>query len=150
MSKSINFRLVLSIIGFLLIIETCFMLISLIPSAIYQGGDFSALLISSIITFFSGSILWLQYKRKEDVSLGKREGYIVVSFSWIIFSAFGALPFFLSGSVSTYTDAFFETMSGVTTTGSSIYTDVEIVPKGILFWRSSAHTEYRGHFALCG
>lgn len=136
MSKSINFRLVLSIIGFLLIIETCFMLVSLIPSAIYHGGDFSAILFSSIITFLSGSILWLQYKRKEEVSLGKREGYIVVSFSWIIFSAFGALPFLLSGSVSSYTDAFFETMSGVTTTGSSIYTDVEIVPKGILFWRS--------------
>ncbi|MDD3877542.1 MAG: TrkH family potassium uptake protein [Bacteroidales bacterium] len=136
MTKSINLKLVLKITGFLLLIEGGFMLTSLIPSFYYKEGDFLSILYSSLLTIFTGLMLWLSFRKKEEETLGKREGYIVVSTAWIFFSLFGALPFLLSHSVDTYTDAFFETMSGVTTTGASVIKDIEVVPKGILYWRS--------------
>ncbi len=136
MKKNINFSLIFNVIGFLLVLESFFLILSLIPSFIYKEGDFYSILISAAITFLCGGLLWAFNRSRGEISIGKREGYIVVSFAWIFFSLFGALPFFLSGSVSSYTDAFFETMSGVTTTGASVITDIEAVPKGILFWRS--------------
>ena len=77
--------------------------------------------------------------RKTEKRLGKREGYIIVALVWIVFSLFGMLPFYLSGAIPTITDAFFETMSGFTTTGSSILTDVETLSHGLHFWRSLTH-----------
>lgn len=136
MNKSINFKAIFSVTGFLLILEGAFMTTALIPSLIYGGADFTALLISTLITLAVGLLLWLVFRSRTELVMGKREGYIIVSLVWVVFSAFGALPFIISGATQTYTDAFFETMSGVTTTGASIFTDVEVVPKGILYWRS--------------
>ncbi|MCB9016029.1 MAG: TrkH family potassium uptake protein [Lentimicrobiaceae bacterium] len=101
--------------------------------------DFLPLLVSGSGISIIGLLLWIANKRLEQNSIGKREGYIIVSFSWIIISLFGAIPFLISGVAQNYTDAFFETMSGFTTTGASIFTDIESIPKGILFWRSLTH-----------
>ena len=104
----------------------------------YRTSDLYPLLMSSGVTAFAGFILVL-ISRGSDTSFGKREGYIIVSFSWIIISFFGALPYVLSGVIPNYTSAFFETISGFTTTGASVLTDIEAVPQGILFWRSMTH-----------
>ncbi len=94
-----------------------------------------AFLKSGLITFGVGSFAYLISKGVEK-DLGKREGYIIVSFIWVIFSIFGCLPYLFSGAIPSVTDAFFETMSGFTTTGSSVLNNIEELPHGILFWRS--------------
>jgi len=121
--------------GLLLLIEGFFIGISALVSLYYGEYDFNALIITSSICIISGIILTL-LTNKADKNIGKREGYIIVSLVWIIFSLFGALPFVISGGIPSYTDAFFETISGFTTTGASILNDIEAMPKGLLFWRS--------------
>lgn len=147
----INFSAILKIMGILLIIEGVFMLSSLGFSAWYDPDslthlrlfdpvhDFLPLLVSGLGISLIGILLWITNKELDQNSIGKREGYIVVSMAWIIISLFGAIPFMLSGVTDNYTDAFFETMSGFTTTGSTIFKDIEAIPKGILFWRSMTH-----------
>ncbi len=78
----------------------------------------------------------MQQENAEIAELGKREGYLIVTFGWIAMTIFGALPFIFYGAIPSYTDAFFETMSGFTTTGATILNDIEILPPGLLFWRS--------------
>ncbi|MBE0640144.1 MAG: TrkH family potassium uptake protein [Bacteroidales bacterium] len=101
--------------------------------------DFWPLVISSLICFLTGTILYFVNGKAMRESIGKREGYIIVSSAWVVISVFGALPFILNGSIPDFTDAFFETMSGFTTTGATILTDIEAVPKGLLFWRATTH-----------
>src|SRR4030042_2256200 len=134
----INYRVVGFILGILLLIEGLFMLLSVPVSLIYHEGDSLPILVSSAITFFTGVLLFLLF-RKTDMNIGKREGYIIVSIGWIVFSIFGALPFYITRAIPSYTDAFFETMSGFTTTGASILTDVEALSHGLHFWRSMTH-----------
>jgi len=149
--SKINIRLIAKLIGLLLVIEGLFMFTSL-PFSIYYGDsdnlsfslfngkdDFWALVISGIFVIVVGIILWFSAPQKLKKNLGKREGYIIVTFTWIIISLFGSLPFILSGTIPNFTNAFFETMSGFTTTGASILNDIESLPKGILFWRSMTH-----------
>ncbi|MCD6661310.1 MAG: TrkH family potassium uptake protein [Lentimicrobium sp.] len=137
--------------GILLIIEGFFMLSSLGFSAWYDpdclshlrffdpAHDFLPLLVSGSGILLLGLILWFSNKKLDQNSIGKREGYIIVSMAWVVISLFGAIPFILAGTTSSYTDAFFETMSGFTTTGATVFTDIEALPKGILFWRSMTH-----------
>ena len=80
-------------------------------------------------------VLSMGFKANEH-SAGRREGMLIVTLTWILFSLFGMLPFYIGGYIDNVTDAFFETMSGFTTTGSTILTNIEALPKGILFWRS--------------
>lgn len=131
----ISFKRIVSILGMLLVIEGAFLLLCLPVSLYYNEGDSAAFLISFLATTFSGMILWL-ITRHSDSAFGKREGFIVVSLVWILFSLFGSLPFWISGYVPSYTDAFFETISGFTTTGATILDDIESLPKALLFWRS--------------
>ncbi len=133
----INFKGVIKTSGALLFIEGFFMFISLLVSLIYQGNDILPLLISTIVVFVVGAVAFFGV-RKVNMEFGKREGYIIVSMTWFIYSLFGALPFFIGGHIPTYTDAFFETMSGFTTTGASILNDIEAMPHGLLFWRSTS------------
>ena len=130
----INFRVIVNILGLLLLIEGISMVIPMGISFYYQESDTVALAIGSVITMITGLIAWLSTHRG-DKTITKREGYIIVSLVWIMFSLFGSLPFILSGAIPTFTDAFFETISGFTTTGASILKDVEIIPHGLLFWR---------------
>lgn len=130
-----NTRFVARIMGFLLLIEAAFMLISACVSVLYEGSDMFAFLCSVLITASAGGVLLLT-GRGFQKEMRRREGLFIVATSWIFFSLFGMLPFYLSGSIPTITDAFFETMSGFTTTGASIVNDIESLPHGILFWRS--------------
>jgi trk system potassium uptake protein TrkH len=114
------------------------MLVPLPFSFFYGDNQHWAFLISSLITLSAGSVsLLLTRKFKEDIRA--KEGFAIVTFSWILFAALGSLPFVISGSINSYADAFFETMSGFTTTGASILADIEKLPKSILFWRSFTH-----------
>lgn len=99
-----------------------------------------SLLYSGLITITCGILLYFGLdKKKIGNNIGKREGYLIVLFAWIIISVFGSFPFIFSGAINNFTDAFFETISGFTTTGASILNDIEKVSKGILFWRSLTH-----------
>ncbi len=131
----INFRSIYKVIGSLLFIEA-FMLFSCLGAALYyQEDDAIAFLIAVIVTMFFGFVLKI-LGRTSDNTLSRRDAYLVVTLSWIIFSLFGTLPFIISGYVSSFTDAYFETMSGFTTTGATIIDNVEALPHGLLFWRS--------------
>ena len=131
----VNFRIIWKIIGSLLFIEAFFMTWCL-GIALWAGeDDMLAFLLSMILTAGSG-FLFLALGRKAENTLSRRDAYVVVTAAWVIFSFFGMFPFLIHGSISNLTDAFFETMSGFTTTGASIITDLERLPHGILFWRS--------------
>jgi len=136
--KFINIPIVLRVLSFLLIVEGLFMLSGL-GFAFYFNESIWPLLISSLITGSIGLITWFITRKNYRKNIGKREGYLIVSLSWVIISLFGTLPFLLSGSITNYTDAFFETISGFTTTGATVLTDIEIVPKSILYWRAMTH-----------
>lgn len=131
----LNFRIIFKILGFLLVVEGVAMLIAMGVSAIYQDAGLNALFYSSLISFgVGGTTILATRNAKKDI--GKHEGFIIVSMVWVIFSFFGSLPYMYSHSIPSFTNAFFETMSGFTTTGSSILDDIEALPNGILFWRS--------------
>ncbi len=139
-SRDINIIEVIKVIGLLLVIEGFAMWLSLPFSWYYDSNDFQAILLSGFITLGVGGFGYLTTFRKTNrVHVGKREGFMIVSIAWVIFSAFGTLPFLLSNSIGSFTDAYFETMSGFTTTGASILNDIEAVPHGVLFWRSMTH-----------
>jgi trk system potassium uptake protein TrkH len=126
---------IFNILGLLLLIEGISMLLPLAVSLYYNEPDIFALFLSSGLTIFAGALMWYS-TRRGNKSIGKKEGYIIVSLVWVIFSLFGSLPFVISGYIESYTDAFFETISGFTTTGASILNDIERLPHGLLFWRS--------------
>lgn len=138
-TSKINIALVIRVIGMLLVIEGLFMLSGIPFSFWFGSADWPYLLISAAITSGIGFFAYFLNRRANNKNIGKREGYIIVSLSWAVFSLFGALPFWISGAIPQFTDAFFETMSGFTTTGASILIDIESMPKGLLFWRSMTH-----------
>ncbi|KAA6352261.1 Trk system potassium uptake protein TrkG [termite gut metagenome] len=121
--------------GFLIWVETVMLLCCIGVSAFYGEDDLRAFVVTSVITFVAGGGLLIMGK-KADRQFGKRDSIIIVSTSWIIVSIFGMLPFYISGYVPSITNAFFETMSGFTSTGSTILDNIETLPHGLLFWRS--------------
>lgn len=135
MTKAFNWEQVFKVLGVLLLIEALFMMIAAFVSYIYDGDDLVAIVESAIITTTAG-ISGILIGGNSTKHFGTREGYLLVGFVWIIFSIFGMLPFRLSHYIPNITDAFFETMSGFTTTGATILTNVEELPHGLLFWRS--------------
>ncbi len=135
--SNINFRMILKFVGILLMMLSFFMLSSAYWSFTNDEIDsLIAILVSSAITFGFGLLLFFVGFKHNHRNIGKREGYIIVSLTWVSISVFGALPFFFSGAIPSYTDAFFETMSGFSTTGATIIQNIEATPKGLLFWRS--------------
>lgn len=132
-----NNRLIAHLIGKILMVESIFMVPALIVSFIYREDETLVFLASISSTLIVGFLMSrIKVKKKK---LSARDGMLIVSFSWILISAFGALPAYLSGSIPHFIDALFESISGFTTTGSTILTDVEVLPKSILFWRSLTH-----------
>jgi len=131
----INKKIIFRLLGFLLLIEACFLLLSGGVELVYGDEHFLSFLYSFAITAVVGATM-VFVARKANREFGKREGYIIVSLVWVIFSLFGCLPFLFSKSITNFTDAFFETISGFTTTGASILNNIEELSHGILFWRS--------------
>ncbi len=132
-----QYHLVIHILGFLLIFLAAAMLLP-IPFSMYYGeGDVMYFVIAAALTLAAG---FLSYKlTRLDREVRAREGFAIVTLGWVLFSLFGCLPFFLSGHIPSFTDAYFETMSGFTTTGATILVDIERLPHGLLFWRSFTH-----------
>ena len=124
--------------GRLLLMEAALMLPSLAVSLIFRQGDTLAFLEAIAITATIGVLLSFLLKPERD-DLTARDGMAVAGLSWVILSFFGALPFVLSGAIPHVVDAYFEAVSGFTTTGSTILTEIEHLPKGVLFWRSFTH-----------
>lgn len=135
-----NYRLVLSILGIVLMGEAASMLPSSGIAFATRDGDLSAFLISAAITAGVGALLTLL--RPKETKMQARDGFATVALSWIFLSVFGALPYFFSGVLPNFFDAVFETASGFTTTGASVFTFIEGQPRGILFWR--AQTQWMG------
>ena len=130
-------KAIFRIIGFLLLFEALSLLIC-IPVALYYGEPTEYLLHSVAAMVVSGSF-FAYVCRKAGRNVSRKDGYIVVTVIWIIFSLFGSLPYMLSGYIPSFTDAFYETMSGFTTTGSSILSNIESLPNSLLFWRALTH-----------
>lgn len=138
--SDINVRMITKFTGILLMLLTFFMASSAIWSWYYGEQEaLKAILIGSGVTFLSGFLLFIITRKNDHRNIGKKEGYIIVTLTWLSISAFGALPFYLHHTIPSYTDAFFETISGFTTTGASVITDIESVSRGLLFWRSMTH-----------
>lgn len=133
-----NHRMVFNTIGKMVWAEAILLVLPYVVSLIYKEACASSILITIGVAAVIGTLLLLVFKKKDDVIYSK-EGFLTVSLSWIILSLIGALPFRLSGEIPHYIDAVFETVSGFTTTGASILTDVEAMSRGLLFWRSFTH-----------
>src|SRR5512141_2898865 len=131
----INWRIIARVFSLVLILEGICMLITAGVSYIYSEHAASSFLYSALITLVTGIIVFTPLRNEEKVT-GKKEGYIIITGIWLIFAAFSTLPYLFTGSVNNFTDAFFESISGFTTTGATIFPDVESLPHGILFWRS--------------
>lgn len=131
-----NIRLILNTLGKALLLLAGLLLLPMVCALIY-GESLLPFIFSILITSAVGGLLLLV--RPTSTTLYTREGFLTVSLTWILFSVFGALPFVFSGAIPSFVDAFFETVSGFTTTGSTLVPNVEILPKGILFWRSFTH-----------
>ena len=124
--------------GLLLLFNGVFMLLAALVSALYSDGFTMQITFSGLTTIILG-ILMMYYTREHKKEIKKREGYMIVTLGWLSMSLVGMLPYLFTGTIPSVTDAFFETMSGYTTTGASILNDIEVLPEGILFWRSMTH-----------
>ena len=131
----LNLKLISKILGSLLWIEGLLLLNCLAVSLWYQSVDVMPFVWSILITVGTGFLFRL-LGRNADNLLGRRDAYFVVTVAWILFTLFGTLPFMISGYIHSFTDAFFEAMSGFTTTGATIIDYPERLPKGLLYWRS--------------
>jgi trk system potassium uptake protein len=130
-----NLKIILRVLGLLLVVEGFSMLLALGVSLWFGDGDSLSFFYSSLICILPGLVA-IALTSDANKNITKREGFLIVTLVWIVFSFFGSLPYILSGAIPDYTNAFFETMSGFTTTGSSILENIEEMPHGILFWRS--------------
>ena len=128
---------ILHVFGTLFMVTGISMALPLVCSLIYGEGDFNAILISATVILFLGAPLWWRFRKHLD--LGIKDGIFIAAFGWVLVSALSALPFMIHGAIPSFTDAFFEMMSGYTTSGATILTDIEVVPHGLLFWRSQTH-----------
>jgi len=131
----INYKLLFRIIGQLLFIEATFLMVCLGMSLYYGEDDSFSFLSSALVTIMAGLVSRF-FGRDNDNNLSRRDAYLVVSMAWVIFSFFGMLPYVIGGYIPNITNAYFETMSGFTTTGATILDDVEHLPHAILFWRT--------------
>ncbi len=131
----IHFKPIAQVIGVLLLLTGTLMLTGLPVAWAFRSGDELALLYSGLITCGAGALFWIA-KLPEGDGIRKREGYLIVALGWLAMVLFGTLPYLFSGVIPIWSDAFFETVSGMTTTGATVLTDIESIPKGILYWRS--------------
>lgn len=141
----INGKVVAFILGILLLIEGAFMMLIVPVSLYYHDSDTIYIFLSAFLTLLSGFLLWAIF-RNRNKSVGKREGYLLVTLAWVVFSFYGALPYFTSGAMTSFVNAFFEAVSGFTTTGATVSVNVESLSHGLLLWRSL--TQWIGGMAV--
>ncbi len=132
-----NYASIANVLGKLMIITGISMVFPLICSVYYGEDDLASIVASGIIIIVLGLPLWRIFRRHHELNM--KDGFFIAVFGWVLISAFSGLPFMIHGSIPAFTDAFFEMMSGYTTSGATILTDIEIVPHGLLFWRSQTH-----------
>ena len=132
-----NYSIVAKVVGILLLLEAAFMVPAQFISIYYNQSDKGAFFISIVITGVVGLVMTRTKSANQRIKT--KEGLAIVSLGWLFTAIFGALPFVISGSIPSFVDAFFETVSGLTTTGATIIKDIEVLPRGILFWRSFTH-----------
>ena len=145
MTRAFNTRIVFRTMGALTLLEGLFMALATAVSWWYGEADAGAFSIATLVTLVTAG--WgFVLGRKAASHVGEREGYVIVALVWVIFSLFGMLPYYLSGQIPSFTDAWFETMSGFTTTGATILTDIERLSHGALFWR--AMTQWLGGLGI--
>jgi len=130
-----DFRSVIHIIGLLLCIEALAMIIPMIIDLLYQNPDWNEFFLSGLITFFIGLVLYYSF-RKKKIIIKVRQAFVLTILSWIIVAFFASLPFIFTSANLSYTDAFFESISGITTTGATVINDLDNLHHGILIWRS--------------
>lgn len=136
--SKINLRLISHLIGLLFVVNGGFMIVATAVSYIYSDGVGWQMLQASFLAVLSGIVIMI-LTRNHRKEIQKKEGYIIVTMGWVFMALIGTLPYLLTGAIPNFTDAFFETMSGFTTTGASIIKDIEALPQGILLWRSITH-----------
>ena len=135
---SLNTKIIFRFLGITAILNSFFMFIAY-PFSVYHNENAKwGILGAGVVTVMIGLLLYFLNK-PESTNIQKKEGYLIVTLGWLILSFTGMLPYLLSETIPSVSDAFFETISGYSTTGSSILTDIESMPKGILFWRSATH-----------
>jgi trk system potassium uptake protein TrkH len=132
-----NFASIANVLGKLLIVTGSTMAFPLICSLYYKENDLYAIFVSAIITILLGLPLWWLFRKSHELDI--KDGFFIAVFGWVLISAVSGLPFMIHGSIPSFTNAFFEMMSGYTTSGATILTDIEVVPHGLLFWRSQTH-----------
>jgi len=135
-----HFTMIFSVVSVLVMVIGGFMLFPL-GIAIYEGENpqAAAFALTIALVMASGILLYFFTRKKRGRQFSAKDGFLLVTTSWVIASAVGALPFYLSGSIPSFADAYFETMSGFTTTGASILSEIQSLPRSILFWRSLTH-----------
>ena len=134
----LNKKLIFYLIGMLLIFNGSAMIISAIVSLIFNDGVIKEIALSAFLTIVIGSIIML-FNKDNIRQINKRDGYVIVTIGWLTMVLSGILPYYFTSSIDTFPNLFFETMSGYTTTGSTILNDIEALPKSIIFWRSMTH-----------
>ena len=132
-----NKSMIRFILGKVLLLEAAMMLLPSVVAALYMEKDGFSFLISALICVAVS--LLLSHKKPTDTTIYLKEGCVSTALSWILMSIFGCLPFVISGAIPSFTDALFETISGFTTTGASILSDVEALSHCMIFWRSFTH-----------
>ncbi|MCG8411169.1 MAG: TrkH family potassium uptake protein [Bacteroidales bacterium] len=137
--RSIHFSVVMHIVGLCLMLESLFLLLTTLIAIVFNDGTMLTFIESAGISFLFGFILFRVCKFDKQKTPTIKDSFLIVTFSWVFISLFGSLPYLLSRSIPNFVDAFFETVSGFTTTGSSILTDIEVLPKAIQFWRAETH-----------
>ena len=131
-----NTRMIAHLLGIILLIEAVLLLFPMAVALIYGESPMPFLLTDGIILALC---LPFSLRKPRNNRIYAKDGFVCVAAAWILLGAFGALPFVFSGAIPNYISAFFETVSGLTTTGASILTEIESLPRGILFWRSFTH-----------
>lgn len=133
---SVNLKVVANILGLLLVFNGLFMLLCLPASFVYNPSDLIPISFSGTVTIGVGLLMWVLTRSRDRPNVRKREGFLIVTFGWVVMALSGTLPYVMSGSVVNFTDAFFESISGYTTTGATIIRDLDAIPRDILLWRS--------------
>ncbi len=134
-----NRKLIVRVQGAILMIESAAMIPSILASLYFRDGDFPVLALCFLALLVTGLLLWFMIHSRSDAHLRLKEGFIIVALGWLVLSIGGALPFYFSGLYQGFDDAFFEAVSGFTTTGATVLTRFEGFPRGLMLWRASTH-----------